>query len=214
MTPRIPWLRFLSLLVSLMALGFGGMACTRAEAPAPPASPTPTLRPRATRRPTRTPAPTPTLPSGDVFACIPEDAPRVRARVIQVYDGDTISVQMGVQVARVRYQGVDTPETKERRGEPPHPWGEAAKRRNRELVSGKWVTLVWDPRSEDRDHYGRLLRYVIVDDVFVNDTLLREGLAWYYPSEHACSAQFLQAEAEARAAKRGIWSGATPTPIP
>ncbi|NPA05946.1 MAG: thermonuclease family protein, partial [Chloroflexi bacterium] len=164
-------------------------------------------------RPTRTPPPTPTLPAGDVFSCIPPNAPRVRARVIQVYDGDTISVQMGYQVARVRYQGIDTPETKERRGEPPHPWGEAAKRRNRELVSGKWVTLVWDPNSEDRDHYGRLLRYVIVDDVFVNDTLLREGLAWYYPSEHACSAQFLQAEAEARAARRGLWSGATPTPI-
>jgi len=190
-----------------------------AESPSPESSATPastatrTPRPTATHRATPTPPPTPTLPAGPEFACIPPDAPRVRARVLQVYDGDTIAVKMGFQVARVRYQGIDTPETKRRGDEPAHPWGLAAKRRNQELVSGKWVTLVWDPRSEDHDHYGRLLRYVIVDDVFVNYQLLKEGLAWYYVTDHACGPAFLEAEAEARAARRGLWSGMTPTPI-
>jgi len=177
------------------------------------ATATRTPRPTATRRPSPTPRPTPTLPTGPEFACIPPDAPRVSARVLQVHDGDTITVKIGYQVYRIRYQGIDTPETKRRGDEPAHPWGLAAKRRNQELVSGKWVTLVWDPHSEDHDHYGRLLRYVIVDDVFVNYQLLKEGLAWYYATDHACGPQFLAAEAEARAAKRGLWSGATPTPM-
>ncbi len=184
---------------------------------APPArstrSPSPTPRPTATRRPSPTPRPTPTLPTGPDFACIPPDAPRVAARVLQVYDGDTIAVKIGFQVYRVRYEGIDTPETKRRGDEPAHPWGLPAKRRNQELVSGKVVTLVRDPNAEDRDHYGRLLRYVIVDDVFVNYQLLKEGLAWYYVTDHACGPQFLAAEAEARAARRGLWSGATPTPF-
>ncbi len=180
--------------------------------PTPRATATRPPRPTATRRPSPTPPPTPTLPTGAAFACIPADAQRVSARVLQVFDGDTIAVKIGYQVFRIRYQGIDTPETKRRGDEPAHPWGQAAKRRNRELVSGKQVTLVWDPRSEDHDHYGRLLRYVIVDDVFVNYVLLQEGLAWYYPAEHACGPQFLAAEAEARGAKRGLWSGATPTP--
>ena len=178
----------------------------------PAATATRTPRPTATRRPSPTPPPTPTLPTGSAFDCIPPDAPRVSARVLQVLDGDTITVKIGYQVYRVRYEGIDTPETKRRGDEPAHPWGMAAKRRNQELVSGKVVTLVWDPNADEHDHYGRLLRYVIVDDVFVNDLLLREGLAWYYVTDHACGPQFFAAEAEARAAKRGLWSGATPTP--
>ncbi len=221
---RASWMWRLTLIVAVGLLA----ACTRAAAtpsPTPPATateaasatptvtPTRTPRPTATRRPSPTPRPTPTLPTGPAFECIPPDAPRVTARVLQVHDGDTITVKIGYQVYRIRYQGIDTPETKRRGDEPAHPWGIPAKRRNQELVSGKMVTLVWDPNSEDHDHYGRLLRYVIVDDVFVNYQLLKEGLAWYYVTDHACGPQFLAAEAEARAAKRGLWSGATPTPV-
>lgn len=216
--PRGPWPWRMVLLLVMFALG----ACTAsrpsttprvsATEAAPSPTPTRTPRPTATRRPSPTPPPTPTLPSGPDFACIPADAPRVRARVLQVHDGDTITVKIGYQVYRIRYQGIDTPETKRRGDEPAHPWGMAAKRRNQELVSGKWVTLAWDPNSEDHDRYGRLLRYVLVDDVFVNLQLLREGLAWYYVTDHACGPAFLAAEAEARGAKRGLWSGATPTP--
>ncbi len=182
----------------------------------PPATASPTPSPTATTEPSPTPSPTgeptPTLPPGPEFACIPADAPRWEARVLQVIDGDTIRVFLNRQVFTVRYLGIDTPEVTRGR-KPAHPWGPAATRRNRELVGGKRVLLVADPTANDRGYYGRLLRYIIVDGIFVNRVLLEEGLAWVYPAPHACEEDFLRAEWEARKARRGLWSRATPTPV-
>jgi micrococcal nuclease len=92
--------------------------------------------------------------------------------VIEVKDGDTIVVKGGEQV---RYIGIDTPEI--------YPEVEAfgieAWQANRALVDGKMVRLEKD--ISDKDKYGRLLRYVYVDHVFVNVELVRRGLAHVYP---------------------------------
>ena len=79
-----------------------------------------------------------------------------QALVIRVIDGDTIELQDG---SRVRYLGIDTPETDE------YYYTEATAK-NRELVEGKIVELQSGKR--DQDKYDRLLRYVYVNGVFVN----------------------------------------------
>jgi len=120
-------------------------------------------------------------------------------RVIRVIDGDTIEIEGG---ARVRYIGIDTPET----------YGEAecygweATAKNRELVEGKRVRLVKDVSEADR--YGRLLRYVYVDGVFVNAELVRLGyaLAVTYPPDVKYADLFLSLQGEAKEAGRGLWS--------
>lgn len=71
------------------------------------------------------------------------------ARVAYVVDGDTIRLANGHYV---RLIGIDTPE----RG---RPYYLAAKRHLDRLVGGR-VRLVNPASTEDRDHYGRLLRYV------------------------------------------------------
>ncbi|NIM05287.1 MAG: hypothetical protein GTN65_06650, partial [Armatimonadetes bacterium] len=53
--------------------------------------------------------------------------------------------------------------------------GAEAWQANRELVEGKEVRLERDVSETDR--YGRLLRYVYVDDVLVNAELVKKGLA-------------------------------------
>ena len=118
--------------------------------------------------------------------------------------GDTIRVQVGLQSFTVRYIGMDTPETS---GSAPEFMGPEARARNRELVSGERVTLISDPEVGETDIYNRLLRYVVVDDVFVNVTLVREGLARYFAGEMACGEQIFAAENEARSDHVGIWSG-------
>jgi len=90
------------------------------------------------------------------------------AQVTRVIDGDTIDVEIDGVEYRVRYVGVNTPE----RDEPCY--GDAV-RANEALVEGRTVRLVQDTSDEDR--FGRLLRYIYVGDVFVNESLVRDGYA-------------------------------------
>jgi micrococcal nuclease len=121
-----------------------------------------------------------------------------QARVVRVIDGDTIEIAGGTHV---RYIGMDTPET--------YPevefYGPEAKAKNIELVEGKLVTLEKDVSETDK--YGRLLRYVYVDGVFVNGELVRLGYARAaaYPPDTKYQWQLEQLEKEAKAAKLGIW---------
>ena len=116
--------------------------------------------------------------------------------VVRVIDGDTIEIAGG---ARVRY--IDTPEV--------YPdmeyYGAEAREKNLELVEGKMVRLEKD--VSDKDRYGRLLRYIYVDGVFVNAELVRLGYASAvsYPPDIKYKELFNQLEEEAKEAEIGIW---------
>ena len=124
-------------------------------------------------------------------------------RVVRVIDGDTIELESG---ERVRYIGIDTPEL-HNSGQLPECYGKEAALKNAELVEGKEIRLVKD--VSDRDGYDRLLRYVYVGEIFVNETLVSEGFARAatYPPDVAQSETFRAAEKAARSSSRGLWSG-------
>ena len=126
-------------------------------------------------------------------------SPPDTAVVIRVIDGDTITVEGGY---RVRYIGIDTPEVYPQS----EAFGREALRANRRLVEGKEVHLERDVSETDK--YGRLLRYVYVDDTFVNVELVRQGLASAkaYPPDTKYQDYLEKMEAEAREAGRGIWA--------
>lgn len=126
--------------------------------------------------------------------------------VVRVVDGDTIQVDVGGSLERVRYIGIDTPETVHPR-KPVECFGKEASARNEALVGGKKVRLERD--VTDRDRYGRLLRYVYVGDVFVNLELVREGYAKVstYPPDVEHTDALVAAQRDAREANRGLWSG-------
>ena len=121
--------------------------------------------------------------------------------VTRVIDGDTIEIEGG---QRVRYIGIDTPETVDPR-RPVGCFGGEASVKNKELVEGKYVRLEKD--ILDKDKYGRLLRYVYVDNKFVNRELVKGGFAHMFtvPPDVKYAEEFLRAEREAREAKRGLW---------
>ena len=82
---------------------------------------------------------------------------RVAAQVVNVVDGDTINVLLDGTEHRVRYLGIDTPETVyPTRGE--EPFGKEASACNRELVEGATVFL--EKCVSETDQFDRLLRYV------------------------------------------------------
>lgn len=126
------------------------------------------------------------------------------ARVVRVVDGDTIKVTVGGKEVTVRYIGINTPETVDPR-RPVQPFGKEASERNKNLVEGKLVRLEKDVSETDR--FGRLLRYVYVNDDMVNATLVREGFAHAvsFPPDVKYQDMFRQLEREAREAKRGLW---------
>ncbi len=132
-------------------------------------------------------------------------------KVTRVIDGDTIEIEGG---ERVRYIGIDTPETVDPR-KPVQCFGIEASKKNKELVEGKMVRLEKD--ITDRDKYNRLLRYVYIDDAFINLELVKQGFAYSYsyPPDIKYQDQFLKAQQEAREAKRGLWNScpaAAPSP--
>ena len=119
-----------------------------------------------------------------------------------VVDGDTVLLESGESV---RYLGIDSPETNHpRRGL--ECYGPEATERNRELVEGELVRLESD--TTDRDAYGRLLRYVYVDNAFINAVLVEEGFAYsyYFPPDTKHYAELLALELAAEVDGRGLWS--------
>lgn len=133
-----------------------------------------------------------------------EEAPSLR--VERVIDGDTIELEDG---RKVRYIGINTPESVDPRRSP-QCFGKEASAFNRELVEGKNVRLEKDVSETDK--YGRLLRFVYLEDgTFVNERLVSEGYAAASPYAPDISKKdfFKAAEVEARQAGRGLWSPTT-----
>ena len=122
--------------------------------------------------------------------------------VKRVIDGDTIELENG-QI--VRYIGVDSPELHHPK-KPVQCFGQEALEFNKKLVEGKEVRLEKDVSETDR--YKRLLRYVYVGDIFINQKLVEEGFASVatFPPDVKYVEVFLQAQEKAREKGTGLWS--------
>ncbi len=123
-------------------------------------------------------------------------------KVSRVIDGDTIEIEGG---ERVRYIGIDTPETVDPR-KPVQCFGVEASNKNKELVEGKTVRLEKD--TTDRDKYNRLLRYIWVGDTFINLEMVKQGFAYSYsyPPDIKYQDQIVAAQQEAEKNKNGLWA--------
>lgn len=128
-------------------------------------------------------------------------------RLVRVFDADTILVQLaGGTHERVRLLGVDAPEVKGYREA--EPGGEEAKARARELLGSGPVRLETDATADDRDGYGRLLRYVrLPDGRDLGRTLIEEGYARAYRRfTYGRKKEYLSHESQAREQRRGLWA--------
>jgi micrococcal nuclease len=137
----------------------------------------------------------------------------IQGEVVSVVDGDTIDVRIAGKVERVRYIGIDTPETVHP-SKPVQCFGREASAKNKELVFGKTVTLVRD--VTDRDKYGRLLRYVYVGDTMINEALVRGGYAsvYTYPPDVRYDARFREVQQLAREESVGLWGDVCRSYVP
>jgi len=121
-------------------------------------------------------------------------------RCVGVSDGDTITVLNGRTQVRIRLEGVDAPESHQ-------DFGQKAKQLTSSLTFGKTVTI----NAVTTDRYGRTVARVIAGGKDVSLELVRAGLAWHY-RKYSSDPVLAEAEQEARAAKKGLWS--MPNPVP
>jgi micrococcal nuclease len=136
-------------------------------------------------------------------------------RVVDVTDGDTVRVDIDGEEYRLRYIGIDTPETVAPDA-PVEAYGPEATTANALLVGGADVVLEVD--VSDTDRFDRLLRYVWLAPgtgdastdtwTLVNLELVRAGLAEAvdYPPDTKYSDELDAAEHEAREQHLGMWT--------
>ena len=179
---------------------------TPSEGPAAAAAPTDTPSPALTASPTSTavvadtPTPTPTI----VRTATPIRNADI-VQVINVIAADEIEVTSDGETVRVKYLSILVPAfNDEQRGT--EPFGVEALALNQRLVQGQTVQLERDRINADDE--GRLLRYVYVDNLQVNEELVRQGLARVelVPPNTKYGARLQEAEEDARVNRRGLWS--------
>ncbi len=131
--------------------------------------------------------------------------------VKRVDDGDTIEIFRYGRKEKVRFIGIDTPETVDPR-KVVQCFGKEASAKTKQLLTGKTVRIEFDPVVGERDKYDRLLAYVWLGNELINLALLREGYAheYTYRSQiYKYQSDFKQAEAGARQSEAGLWSPQT-----
>jgi endonuclease YncB( thermonuclease family) len=126
-------------------------------------------------------------------------------RVIRVYDGDTLRVTGPGGDRVVRLIGIDCPEISKVKGLASQPYSRKATQFLKKGVTGKSLEL----KSYGQDKYDRLLAEVWAGGENLNLSLVRTGLAEVYRGRVPVGFSkqpYLEAQQEARRAKRAIWS--------
>jgi len=125
---------------------------------------------------------------------------QVVASVGSVTDGDTITVTIDGVQSDLRLLGINAPEVSEC-------WGPESTALLTRILDGRDVLLV--SGDEDTDAFGRLLRYVYLDDpegpIFVNAELVRMGYALGMSNGHEHESSFKTLEAAAFQSGLGMW---------
>lgn len=131
----------------------------------------------------------------------------IPVELVKTIDGDTIKIKYEGKEQNVRYLLIDTPETNHAQlGK--QPFGQQAKDRNTELMNSGKLEIEFDI-GERVDKYGRLLAYIYIDGVSIQEKLLEEGLArvgYVYPPNTRHLDAFEKAQEKAKKAGIGIWT--------
>ena len=124
----------------------------------------------------------------------------ITGKVIEVYDGDTITVLSPENMKyRVRFYGIDAPEAAQE-------YGITSRDILREKILGKNVAV----KVMDVDRYQRAVGKVTAGSRYINLEMVREGAAWHYTAYAGNSFDLYEAEKAARKQKLGLWIDSDP----
>jgi endonuclease YncB( thermonuclease family) len=122
-------------------------------------------------------------------------------QVVKIADGDTLTVLDGAHVQhKIRLAGIDAPEKSQAFGT-----------QARNALAAKVFRQMVRVEITDKDRYNREVGRIFYSGRFINAELVRDGFAWRYPQWDK-SGEFLEAEADARRHRRGLWADRNPVP--
>ncbi len=128
------------------------------------------------------------------------------AYVTKVIDGDTFWVDNGTESFKVRFIGIDAPETRNSRWKKKGYYASESKKFVQTHTEHQWVRLEFDIQSMDK--YKRRLAYIYLEDgTFLNASLVEQGYAVVdtYPPNVKYVEQFIDLQKQARETKQGLW---------
>ncbi|MGE7090163.1 thermonuclease family protein [Lysinibacillus sp. NPDC048646] len=133
---------------------------------------------------------------------------RFNVEYIKAYDGDTFQATINGEKQKIRLLMVDTPEMNYNKDDE-QPFAQEAKDYSIKLLeNAKKIEAVYDVGPEV-DNYDRLLVYVFIDDVLLQEALLKEGLAavrFIHKPNNTFEDEFREIQQDAQEEKLNIWS--------
>jgi len=128
-------------------------------------------------------------------------------KVTRVYDGDTIMAKGHDIIIYVLLAGIDAPEIGSRKQQPQQPYGQEAKKYLEELILNKVVDI--KGYGIGPVPYKHLLGEIHAKDKNINIEMIKKGFAEVCrerPPDGLNITPYLEAEREAKEARRGMWS--------
>lgn len=133
---------------------------------------------------------------------------KIEVQLSKCVDGDTATFTVNGDEKKVRFLAIDTPESVHPKKKK-EPFGkEASDFTCSTLKSAQKIEIQYDANSEQTDKYGRLLAWVWVDDVLLEQLLLKNGYAKvaYIYGSYSYLDDLCQEEKNAIDNSLGIWS--------
>jgi micrococcal nuclease len=123
----------------------------------------------------------------------------LKLKVVSVHDGDTFTgINDANEQVKVTLDAVDAPELSQ-------PFGQASRKAVGDKIFGKVVTVI----TKKHDRYGRTIGHVLIEKPDINLELFEERAVCHY-EQYDRNKTLREAEASARAGKKGLWRDANP----
>ncbi len=133
---------------------------------------------------------------------------KVKVTLDSCVDGDTANFVVKNQKKKVRFLGINTPESVKKDSEVESYGKEASNYTCKKLKNAKKIELEYDPKSDKKDKYGRVLAWVFVDGKLLQKDLVSKGYAKvaYLYDDYLYTDEIRKAEETAKSKKLRVWS--------
>ncbi|MBB1593722.1 thermonuclease family protein [Achromobacter sp. UMC46] len=148
---------------------------------------------------------TPSRPGPALAGGVPQGSYTLTGTVVNVADGDTVTLRAPDGQRRIRMDSIDAPEEGHGADQPGQPYAEASRKNLASLVAGKTVTA----QCYEKDQYGRDVCALILEDGrSANRLQVEAGYAWAYTArkgDYLRDKAMPDLQRQAKDAGRGLW---------
>ena len=135
-------------------------------------------------------------------------AAKINVKFSKCVDGDTAKIILKKEEIKIRFLGINTPESVHPTKDVEAFGKESSKYTCKKLTNAKQIQIEYDPKSSKTDRYGRHLVWVFVDGLLLQKDIISKGYAEvaYLYGKYLYVDDLKAAEQKAKDKKVGVWS--------